>query len=1145
MIVHEIDLSMIPGGFNSTVKLNQYDDDYQIRISLYDRGEPFMVDPGTTVLIRGTKPDGNGFSAECTADDNVVTVSGDQQMTAAAGNAIFEISLRKDGKELNTANFVIFIERAALDKDTVISGSQTRELVELEDNAEELIGAYHGMLEAIETQEGIAAQVSDDAASAHEDAVATAEAVLQFGQAYEEGMSSMTAEHARAMREINEAGTAIGMIASEADEVAARAFSEATNAANETAELANMVSEFRSTVRQLQLENAGYCQELEVDGNGLVYLLNNGERIAGPYGPFAGNGGSGGGGTGGNNAALTVANNTGWLSTTIADGDNCTVSVTWTSVEDDMPTGDGTARITVNGANKAVLNIRQGTVNIDISPYLTVGANVVKVNISDVYGNNRTIGFSVQCIQISISSTFDATTPYQGVISFPYTPVGSVAKTVHFILDGQEIGSNSTSVSGRQMSFSIPQQSHGAHTFECYFDCNINEQTVESNHLYYEIICLETMVTTPIIVSSFNTAEVAQYTVLHVDYTIYDPLSMTAESVITVNGSLAADLTVDRTQQVFTYRADDIGSMTIRIASRQMYKDITLTVTESDVHVEAETDQLVLYMASAGRSNREANPDTWVYGTGQNAIEADLTDFNFVSDGWVNDDSGVTVLRVSGDARVTIPYNIFANDFRTTGKTIEIEFATRDVMNYDSTILSCMSGGRGISMSAQLARLISEQSEISMQYKEGEHVRLAFVVEKRSQNRLIYMYVNGIMSGVVQYPANDDFSQVSPVGISIGSNDCTTDIYCIRVYDNNLTRAQILSNWIADTQDVTQMLARYRRNGIYDEYGNVVIAQLPTGLPYMIIECPELPQYKGDKKVVDVTYVDPVANTRSFTATGAQADVQGTSSQYYARKNYKIKFKNGFTLTQSGTQTSKYPLRPGAIPTNTFCFKADVASSEGANNVELARLYNDTCPYRTPSQAEDDRVRQGIDGFPIVIFWSDGENTTFLGKYNFNNDKGTEEVFGFVDGDESWEILNNTSDRVIWKSDDYESTVVDEGGNTVPAWLNDFEARYPDTDPAYTDAAQLKEFATWIKSTDTTAATNDPLPVPVTYGGVTYSDDTAEYRLAKFKAEIGDYVEMQSALFYYLFTELFLMVDSRAKNAFPSFMGAAANGGGE
>ena len=56
----------------------------------------------------------------------------------------------------------------------------------------------------------------------------------------------------------------------------------------------------------------------------------------------------------------------------------------------------------------------------------------------------------------------------------------------------------------------------------------------------------------------------------------------------------------------------------------------------------------------------------------------------------------------------------------------------------------------------------------------------------------------------------------------------------------------------------------------------------------------------------------------------------------------------------------------------------------------------------------------------------------------------------------------------------------------------------------------------------------------------TYEHDTSEYRLAKFKAEAGEYMELQSAMFYYLFTELFLMVDSRAKNMFPSFMGGEA-----
>ena len=252
-------------------------------------------------------------------------------------------------------------------------------------------------------------------------------------------------------------------------------------------------------------------------------------------------------------------------------------------------------------------------------------------------------------------------------------------------------------------------------------------------------------------------------------------------------------------------------------------------------------------------------------------------------------------------------------------------------------------------------------------------------MEKRTENRLIYIYVNGVMSGVVQYPANDDFSQAEPVGISIGSSTCGVDIYCIRVYDNDLGRIQVLNNWIADTQIIDDMLERYTRNNVYDEYGNIVISKLPAELPYMIITCPELPQYKGDKKTVEVSYTDPVTPAKSFTATGAQANVQGTSSQYYARKNYKIKFKGGFVLA-NGTQSATYQLRPGSIGTSTFTFKADVASSEGANNVELVRLYEDACPYKTPAQEANSAVRQGIDGFPIVIFWNNGDQTTFLGK---------------------------------------------------------------------------------------------------------------------------------------------------------------------
>lgn len=339
---------------------------------------------------------------------------------------------------------------------------------------------------------------------------------------------------------------------------------------------------------------------------------------------------------------------------------------------------------------------------------------------------------------------------------------------------------------------------------------------------------------------------------------------------------------------------------------------------------------------------------------------------------------------------------------------------------------------------------------------------------------------------------------------------------------NDLTRHQILNNWIADTQVVETMLERYSRNHVFDAYSQIVIAQLPKGLPYLVLDGTELPQYKGDVKVMGGYYTDPINASRSFTFTGAEVDVQGTSSQYYARKNYKIKFKSGF-VDPSGNTQETYKLRPDSVPTNTFTFKADVASSEGANNVELARLYEDTCPFQTEPQKQDSKVRQAIDGFPIVVFWYDGSTTSFIGKYNFNFDKATPEVFGFAEGDESWEILNNTSDRVLWKSDDY-------SGND---WQGDFEARYPKD---YADAANLAELAAWLKSTDQSAATGDNLLVSRTYDGILYTQDTAQYRLAKFKSEFAQHFEKDAVLFYYLFTELFLMVDSRAKNMFPTFM---------
>ena len=882
MLTSRFEIDVTPGGIPPVVNASQYDAGSRtLEFTLISGTGDFVPPSGVKAEVRGTKPDGNGFSYESRILGRVVTVVITEQMTAVAGKVRCEIALytgtpatnetpaSDDYMQLCTANFILMVERAALDKDTLSSESEVRQLVNVIDRSNEIIAAANrsdAAKEAIQrmiaqNEEGMQIMVAQTEHRLEEITQETQEYLEQKKQEAETELGGIRTETiaardraiqseeaaAETLETVNQRAAQIVQVTTNADTLAAQAMERASNAENEAAETANALDQLNENVDLIRLMSEGKVDDAYVE-NGYLYLTSNDEVVAGPLGPFSGTGGGGGGGSSGNNAQISVTNRTGWLSRTIAQGDKCPVTVYWISEEDDVPTGNGTMRITVSGSTKAMLDVAQGDVTVDLSSYLSAGSNVVKVNIADIYGNSRTINFSVTVVVLTVSSTFDDSVAYQGPIIFPYTPVGNIQKTMHFLIDDREIGSATTSVSGRQQSFTIPQQTHGEHSFRCWFEADINGSTVRSNELYYEIICLETLNVTPIITSSFRETEVPQYSTVHIGYSVYDPASMTAAVTIRMNGRQVSEQTVGRSKQDYSMRMDMVGDYTIEIESGGVIRSFSFTVTESAIKIEAETEALALYLSSQGRSNNENDRGTWKYGD----ISAEMTGFNFASDGWQKDADGSTVLRVAGDARVSIPYQIFGSDCRQTGKTIELEFATRTVMNYDAVILSCLSGGRGIFLTAQQVKLMSEQSEISMQFKENEHVRVAFVVEKRSENRLIYCYINGIMSGTVQYPASDDFAQTSPVGISIGSNDCTIDIYCIRVYDNDLTRSQVLDNWIADTQSVEDMLSRYQRNRVYDEYGQVVKERLPSDLPYLIIECPELPQYKGDKKMYPV-----------------------------------------------------------------------------------------------------------------------------------------------------------------------------------------------------------------------------------------------------------------------------------------------------
>lgn len=128
MITYRNNLDMTPGGIPPVIHLNQYDDDFQLIFDLYTSIGQFTIQTGTTAEIRGTKGDNNGYTASATISNNTVTVTGHKQMTAVAGRNVFELVLTKSSKDLSTVNFILDVERAAMDADTIQSETVLREL---------------------------------------------------------------------------------------------------------------------------------------------------------------------------------------------------------------------------------------------------------------------------------------------------------------------------------------------------------------------------------------------------------------------------------------------------------------------------------------------------------------------------------------------------------------------------------------------------------------------------------------------------------------------------------------------------------------------------------------------------------------------------------------------------------------------------------------------------------------------------------------------------------------------------------------------------------------------------------------------------------------------------------------------------------
>ena len=346
--------------------------------------------------------------------------------------------------------------------------------------------------------------------------------------------------------------------------------------------------------------------------------------------------------------------------------------------------------------------------------------------------------------------------------------------------------------------------------------------------------------------------------------------------------------------------------------------------------------------------------------------------------------------------------------------------------------------------------------KVSTKYKAEESNRISFVItpdrdDEGYRNRILSIYVNGKLSGAYAYDHGTNFFNDSNISFR-GNEDACINISSIKIYGRQLSSNEILGNYIYYRTNTDEKAEVYKRNDIMLESNDESFdsdklkSQLPVMMIYQIDtnqSLDDIHQEKKNKKLTrffDVVYIDIQNPSRNFLIKNAYITPQGTSSMNYPVKNLRLysgkKDKAGeyysrmfvgsnifidgspnnvswenINLDTEVKKKRQYSFKEGSIPVNCWCFKADFAESSSAHNTATSRYWNQVLKnagFSTKAQVKAAKyyeqypydIRTAIDGFPVVVFYQplDGSAPRFEGKYNFNNDKSTESVFGFTGG---------------------------------------------------------------------------------------------------------------------------------------------------
>ena len=792
-----------------------------------------------------------------------------------------------------------------------------------------------------------------------------------------------------------------------------------------------------------------------------------------------------------------------------------TITFTW-NVKDlrdsSITTEDANCYLTfTNGTVTKSISFRVSgsnhTITQNVDEYLLDGENRIDIMVTGLnskVSSSRQITYNI--IALGLTSSYDISKVWtiDDTLTIPYTLTGSDLSVTEWWWDGIKLSTVSydshtilNNVANRTKSIVLKnltdlaphaEVTSGVHNMKFRTYVISNGSKFYTDTLYREIIINnpEAELTTPVFtiettipkenfdednasepIQLYGLSQYVPYDFTIATYYPGDAASLTTEISIAGMSTVYTEALENNNPITLEIVPSINGSTTLTIKCAESEKTIDLTISENTLGLSelGEEDGLVVSFAADGRTNSSLNKGTWTYGD----YKATFSGFEWTeTSGWKNGQ----LLIDNGDSLSLDNYLPFESGDEGNGLTLELEYATNRVLDDTAVLCSTINeSGTGIKITATEAMFKSISQTISVKYKSGENVRIAFVIESRkaSDKPLLLIYMNGILSGAAVWSSSDSITNNVPIKF-VGTEEASIALKQIRGYNRALTSEQILNNYILYRSTFAEMQDLYTKNDIYDEATGLISAdKVARYLPVMLItgDIPHVDAQKAEQKsditiMPEVKYIDYVHN-KSFVFRNAGMSCQGTSSMTYPKKNYRLyteekklskptwplnttweydpDHSNFFRMDidditneqnwieqpwsgkKDGKHKVKYAFRDqgeyenGApMGATRWTIKADFAESSSTHNTGVARLWNNvmykaaigtTHPLRTHAQecalneALGADIRTCVDGFPIAMFYrtSASSNYTFMGKYNFNNDKSSEEIFGFTDID--------------------------------------------------------------------------------------------------------------------------------------------------